>query len=266
MKKLTPFSKPKSKFASVMTPSAYLSRCLKIPQEQLHEVAPAKVIICLESGLFKRVRRFCKKPQHRSLPGNLLLLPGRNGPVGVCGGVGVGAPALALLLEDLIVLGVKEFIGIGTAGLLDGQEGDQKRLFVCEKAIRDEGTSRHYIAANSPAAASLALTSKFCFSLAKKDIQVERAISWTTDAPYRETLEELRYYRDIGVQTVDMEASACFSIATSKGVDFALSFAISDVFNKTEWVPYYGSRLLQKNLLRLFIGAADVFNAKIASA
>lgn len=265
MKNIIPFSAPKNSLTSVVTPQAYLSRTLNIPIEKLSTVAPSSVIICLENELYGNVKGFGEEPEYPSLPGNLKLIPGTNGAVGVCGGVGVGAPVLALLVEDLIALGVKQFIGLGTAGLLKSErdEEDQKRLFVCVQAVRDEGTSRHYLDVDQPACASPSLTSRFCKTLERKKLKFEESVSWTTDAPYRETLEELVYYRELGVKTVEMEASALFSVATYKGVDFALSFAISDVFEGASWVPYYGSHTLQNQLLHLFIAAADTFGAKL---
>ena len=46
-------------------------------------------------------------------------------------------------MEELVALGCRRFVSIGTAGSLqpDLAVGD---LLVCDRAIRDEGTSYHY--------------------------------------------------------------------------------------------------------------------------
>jgi len=53
---------------------------------------------------------------------------------------GIGAPNATAVFEELIALGGKEFINVGTAGGLH-HEG----IFLCNKALRDEGTSHHYL-------------------------------------------------------------------------------------------------------------------------
>ncbi|MBI4163470.1 MAG: hypothetical protein HY512_01290, partial [Candidatus Aenigmarchaeota archaeon] len=53
---------------------------------------------------------------------------------------GVGAPHATLVFEELVALGIEEFLNIGIAGGLN-----KPGFYVCEKAIRDEGTSHHYI-------------------------------------------------------------------------------------------------------------------------
>ena len=49
---------------------------------------------------------------------------------------GIGAPNATTIFEELIALGGKEFLSIGTAGGLH-----HKGVFLCNKALRDEGTS-----------------------------------------------------------------------------------------------------------------------------
>jgi purine-nucleoside phosphorylase len=42
--------------------------------------------------------------------------------------------------------------------------------------------------------------------------------TWTTDAPYRETVEEITRYRGEGILTVEMEAAALFTVARPSGL------------------------------------------------
>jgi purine-nucleoside phosphorylase len=55
--------------------------------------------------------------------------------------------------------------------------------------------------------------------------------SWTTDAPYRETAEEVAKYRADGIVTVEMEASCLFTVASAVGVAAAAAFVVSDVLH-----------------------------------
>lgn len=76
--------------------------------------------------------------------------------------------------------------------------------------------------------------------------------SWTTDAPYRETAEEISAYRAEGILTVDMEASAIFTVGALLGVQTASIFCISDVLHGEEWEPHSQSPSLADALWGLF--------------
>ena len=102
---------------------------------------------------------------------------------------GIGSPLAATILEELIAIGGTEFLNIGTAGGLQ-HEG----VFLCEKAIRDEGTSYHYISHGSLAYPDEELTKKFGKALEKNGLAFERGTTWTIDAPYRETKAEIKHY------------------------------------------------------------------------
>ncbi len=91
---------------------------------------------------------------------------------------GIGSPHAAVVLEELIALGGKQFVNIGTAGGLH-KEG----IFLCEKALRDEGTSYHYIPHGHFSYPDKKLTAKLGKSLQKLDIEFENCTNWTIDAP-----------------------------------------------------------------------------------
>jgi purine-nucleoside phosphorylase len=59
-------------------------------------------------------------------------------------------------------------------------------------------------------------------------VRVSAGSSWTIDTPYRETRKEVQMYREEGVLTVEMEASALFSVARASGVEAAVLFTVSD--------------------------------------
>src|SRR5687767_13062603 len=114
----------------------------------------------------------------------LLLLPSTGHRVGVMGGFGYGAPAATLLLEELIALGVSDFISLGTAGGLQasGRIGD---LVVCDRAVRDEGVSHHYLPNELYANGSEALTARLTAELRRRGEPFTIGSSWTIDTPYR---------------------------------------------------------------------------------
>lgn len=140
----------------------------------------------------------------------------------------LGAAFTAATMEEAIYLGGKDFLIIGAAG---GIKRDilVSDLVLCTKAIRDEGASHHYIKPSKYSFPDKKLSSELGQKLIKKRIRFYEGITWTTDAPYVETKEEINHYRNEGVVTVEMEASAFFAVAKRRKVRAAAIFTISDV-------------------------------------
>jgi phosphorylase superfamily protein len=154
------------------------------------------------------------------------------------------------LLEELAARGAEVFIGVGTAGAIDEQlaVGDP---VVCSAALRDEGTSHHYAPPESFAVPDSGLTARLRAALPG----AVHGPSWTTDAPYRETAEEVAKYRAEGIVTVEMEASCLFTVASAVGVRAAAAFTVSDVLHGEQWTPHFGSADILQGLWRLFEAA-----------
>jgi uridine phosphorylase len=162
----------------------------------------------------------------------------------------IGAPAAAIAVEELAARGAEVFIGVGTAGAIDERlaVGD---LVVCSAALRDEGTSHHYAPPDPFAVPDPALTARLRAALPG----AVHGSSWTTDAPYRETAEEVAKYRAEGIVTVEMEASCLFTVASAVGVPTAAAFAVSDVLHGEQWAPHFASADILHGLWTLFEAA-----------
>jgi uridine phosphorylase len=171
--------------------------------------------------------------------------------VGVVGGFGIGAPAACSVLEALIIFGVKRFVSMGAAGSLqpDLYAGD---LVICDKAIRDEGTSYHYLADSKYAYAGQSMLARLLETAQHQQLPCRLGSSWTTDAPYRETLPEIRHYQQEGVVTVEMEASALFAVAAYRGVELGAIFTISDLLTGPDWEPHFDSEAVAAGMRKLF--------------
>jgi uridine phosphorylase len=165
-----------------------------------------------------------------------------DGSVGVVGGFGIGGPRVALVVETLAVLGARRYVAVGTAGALDAglRVGD---IVVCDAAIRDEGASHHYVAPARYAFASRALTEALSTALEELVGRCTVGASWTTDAPFRETVAEVEAYTAEGVCTVDMEAATLFAVAEHRGAEAGAALVVSDVVTPREWIP--GMRSLE---------------------
>jgi uridine phosphorylase len=193
-------------------------------------VAPKSIIIGYSGQLptLLKDRGFTRVDNYRTSWRALWLREGPNvGRVGVVEGFGYGAPAAAIVLEELATLGARRFINLGMAGALPSEVGFGQ-VVLCTAAVRDEGVSHHYVPAARYAHPSPTLTAALRQVLAQRGASFVEGPTWTIDAIYRETVDEAMSYRDEGVITVDMESAALFTIAQVREVEIAAIFAISD--------------------------------------
>jgi uridine phosphorylase len=165
---------------------------------------------------------------------------------------GIGAPNAVTVMEELIPLGAKQFLNIGTAGGL-GRSG----IFLCNKAIRDEGTSHHYLKLGKYSYPNKTLTRKLGKSMNKFELDFKEATTWTIDAPFMETKEEIKHYKKQGVKTVEMEASALFTVGKIRNVNIASAFVVSDILGEDEWTPQFHQKWVKNNLKKLLDAAVD---------
>lgn len=147
---------------------------------------------------------------------------------------GVGAPMAVGLLEAAIALGCRKFIACGGAGVLD-REVAVGHIVVPETAVRDEGTSYHYLAPSREARASPEGVDAIERVLQAHNVPYIVAKTWTTDAPYRETPDKVKLRRAEGCLTVEMEAAAFFAVAQFRGVVFAQMLYGGDDVSGDEW-------------------------------
>ncbi|OJV93766.1 MAG: hypothetical protein BGO39_15470 [Chloroflexi bacterium 54-19] len=201
----------------------YLQQINALPEFEI----PEALILCYQNSLAQYIEKNEEITQVNNSFTRMWLLNSTGNKVGVCANFGIGAPAAAIILEEMVALGVKKFISIGTAGSLQNSS-DIGDIIVCNKAIRDEGVSHHYLASDKYAYPSPVLTDRLKSELTKNDLAYTEGVSWTIDAIYRETVAEARHYQAEGVITVEMEASALMAVAQYREVDLACAFVISD--------------------------------------
>lgn len=175
-------------------------------------------------------------------------------------GFGVGAPAMAMALEVLIALGVKEFVLIGLAGSLQ-PEVLAADVVLCDGALADEGISAHYVPQEflHPSAA---LSKKLAGVMQKNNMYHHTGPTWTTDAIFRETAQEVAHYQKKNILTVEMEASAFFAICAQKKVKAAAAFVISDELFRLKWEPHFGEKPIFQNLYALYHAAVQTLTGK----
>lgn len=146
----------------------------------------------------------------------------------------VGSPACVGILEDLYAMGMEKLVLFGTCGVLDSTIEDVS-IVIPNRAVRDEGTSFHYLAPSYEVAvnqASLELLTQF---LQKGSISYRVGKAWTTDAIFRETVARYQQRKAQGCLVVDMECSAVAAWAHHRQVDVCHFFYAADHLSEEVW-------------------------------
>ncbi len=172
----------------------------------------------------------------------------------------IGAPAAAMTLEETIACRSSKIFEVGIAGSLQTflQPG---HLVVVTEAVRDEGTSHHYLPSEVKVESSRQLREKLIEHLTEKKIVHSVGPVWSTDGVYRETRGKFRKLRDNGVLAVNMETSALFAVAKYRNVEVASAQVISDVLTENGWLQAFhhqsvreGTEILLKAALTTLSG------------
>lgn len=133
--------------------------------------------------------------------------------VGVIG-CAVGASFAVLLAEQLFVSGCELLISVTSSGSIT-PVADPPYFVIIDRALRDEGTSLHYLPPGDWAAASPQLLERVDGRIEGLSQLVITGSTWTTDAPYRETVDAIEEARSLGIVAVEMEAAALYAFATA---------------------------------------------------
>ncbi len=134
---------------------------------------------------------------------------------------GMGCPSAAIAAEELINIGAKALIRIGSSAALDPniRIGD---LMISRAAMKNEGTSRFYVPDSFPAVPDLELT-WYLIETAREMCKptgeaVFVGINSSDDAFYGETPEFLDQLRKYKIMNIEMESSALYTIGHLRGV------------------------------------------------
>ena len=139
----------------------------------------------------------------------------------------VGASSCVGNFEELIACGVENLLLVGSCGRLTN-DLDHFSIILPTSAIRDEGTSYHYL----PASDEVQLDEDAVKSVEKvlKDLDISyiKGKTWTTDALFRETRAKTNRRIEQGAIVVDMECSAMVALSKFRDVRFAQIFYAAD--------------------------------------
>lgn len=240
--------------SAMLEPSNIIKRNVAMPEHcvicffqdvinNLHQENRISEIACLNSEM-GRHPVYCIKGAE---PATALLHPG------------VGAPLAAGLLEEAIALGSKKFIVCGGAGTLDSLH-EVGKLIVPTSAVRDEGTSYHYLPPSCEVAPTAHALEAVKTTLANAGVPFELTKTWTTDAIYRETRTKIQLRKECGCKCVEMEAAALFAVARFRNVEIAQMLYAGDDLSGDYWDSrnWSSRQEIRRELLELAISVCKI--------
>ena len=144
------------------------------------------------------------------------------------------APGAAGTIEELRAMGCGQFIICGGAGSIkkDYKVGE---IIVPVAAVRDEGTSYHYLEPSREVECHKETLDYVLSGLEKLGIPHTTGKTWTTDAMYRETPEMIELRRNEGCITVEMETAAFFAVSKYYDIPLAQLLYVGDDVSGEKW-------------------------------
>jgi uridine phosphorylase len=211
----------------------------ELPSSGLLLINPAEAA----AGL--RLAKTMGGQQHFLFNSKLTLIPAvpPAGPFFIAG-PSVGAPMAVLTLEKLIALGARQIIAFGWCGSLTStmQIGD---ILLPTWANSTEGTSAHYPLDSRPES-HMATRKLLSDSLTDAGMTVHAGPVWTTDAPYRENVSQVRELGGQGIMGVDMEFAALVAAAAYRNIEFTSVMLVSDELWTGKWNPGFRTKTFKK--------------------
>ena len=164
----------------------------------------------------------------------------------------LGASAAAQNMDSLIACGVKKIVCAGSCGaLIDLLENE---FLIPLRAIRDEGTSYHYLQPSRYVDMDPQVVRAIKKVLEERHISYSECMTWTTDGFFRETEDMVVYRREEGCAVVEMECAALAACAIKRGAQFGqLLFTADTLADASRYDPRnWGASSFERALALLF--------------
>jgi purine-nucleoside phosphorylase len=149
---------------------------------------------------------------------------------------GMGCPSLSIVVEEIIRLGAKTLIRVGTTGIIS-KAVKPGELVIAMSASPLEGTTKMYLN-NEPYAptASFNVVRRLAEVAEANNLPHHVGLINTEDAFYATKPEHVKHYEDIGVLSVEMEASALFLIGKLRKVEVGCMLVASNYIGDPQMV------------------------------
>jgi uridine phosphorylase len=158
-----------------------------------------------------------------------------------------GAPGCVALAEELAAFGTKRILFMGYCGSLQPTVRAAD-IIVPSEAIREEGTSYHYLPPDVVVKPHQEILAAIRDCLERKKIPYHQGKIWTIDAIYRETKGKVEKYQARGVLAVEMELAGLFAFGMAKKVSVGGLLVVADELSAGKWHPLFTAPRLIKGV------------------
>lgn len=167
----------------------------------------------------------------------------------------IGGPYAVLIAEQLRASGAEVVLGLTSAGRISGSL-PLPSLVVVQNALRDEGTSHHYLASGNVVESDGRLADALESGVGIVGLPTFRGCVWTTDAPYRETQQQIDAHAASGVLAVEMQAASLLAFSEARGIPVGIVALVSNAIDRENENFNKGSHVLGKNLIEAMCRSA----------
>lgn len=171
----------------------------------------------------------------------------------------IGGPYAVLIAEQLRASGARVVLGLTSAGRVSGSL-PVPSLVVPTEAIRDEGTSYHYLPSGLSVVADADIANCLATGLQGLGLPVSRGTVWTTDAPYRETNEQLAKYSEQGVLAVEMQAASLFAFSLARRFPVGIVAHVTNAVDHDQDPFNKGSHTFARRLVETMCRAVKTYS------
>jgi purine-nucleoside phosphorylase len=145
---------------------------------------------------------------------------------------GMGTPSISIVVEELLRLGARSLIRVGTCGGIAAglKTGD---LVIATGACPVDGATRTYLHGEAYApVADFELTRALVDAASNEGVEARTGLVASVDVFYNPDDDYARRWRERGVLAFEMEASALFFLAARSGIRAACALTVSDVLSE----------------------------------
>ncbi len=166
----------------------------------------------------------------------------------------IGGPYAVLVAEQMAISGARVVLGLTSAGRVSATM-PVPGLVAVKRAIRDEGTSYHYLPPDSAIDATPEMASLLESELRTQPMPVLSGTVWTTDAPYRETEKQLAGHARAGVLAVEMQAASLLAFSAARRFPVGIVAHVTNSVSQTGKAFDKGDHELEFGILKAMFRA-----------
>lgn len=167
----------------------------------------------------------------------------------------VGAPACVSGFEEIVAMGAKKFVLFGSCGVLDDDKV-KDRIIIPVSAVRDEGTSYHYITPSPEIEADPHSIRILEEVLKTCGYSYVKGKTWTSDAIYRETIPNIQERKQEGCLVAEMECASMLAAAKYRNIPLIQFLYGADNLSSDTWeirdLASYGLTNAEKYMVLAF--------------